>query len=118
MSHGGAARHRLVALMAVLVVCTRPSYAGAQGGPPLLTDDPDTPGPGHWEINLAAIIEHTRDTRTLELPRVDLNYGAGERIQLKLEMPWVRAAPSAGPSEDGLGGIVIGTKWRFLGGEG
>ena len=25
----------------------------AQGGPPMLTDDPDTPGAGVWEINTA-----------------------------------------------------------------
>lgn len=28
-----------------------------QGGPPLITDDPDTPGNRHWEINLGFILE-------------------------------------------------------------
>jgi len=27
--------------------------ANAPGGPPWLTDDPDTPGPNHWEMNVA-----------------------------------------------------------------
>ncbi len=27
-----------------------PERLSAQGGPPLLTDDPGTPGPGRWEI--------------------------------------------------------------------
>ena len=31
----------------------------AQGGPPLVTDDPETPGDGHWEVNLAATGDHT-----------------------------------------------------------
>src|ERR1700730_11610703 len=66
-----------------------PAHAFAQGGPPLLTDDPDTPGPGHWEINIAALMEKTRSQRRVEVPRVDLNYGVGRRIQLKFEMPWV-----------------------------
>src|SRR6266849_7689835 len=30
--------------------------AFAQGGPPMLTDDPGTPGNRHWEINTAALI--------------------------------------------------------------
>jgi hypothetical protein len=25
----------------------------AQGGPPMITDDPGTPGNGQWEINVA-----------------------------------------------------------------
>ena len=33
----------------------------AQGGPPLLTDDPDTPGNRHWEINTAYTVERVRD---------------------------------------------------------
>ena len=39
--------------LAILMVAV--GAARAQGGPPLVTDDPDTPGDGHWEINLAAI---------------------------------------------------------------
>ena len=31
----------------------------AQGGPPLITDDPGTPGDGHWEINIAEQSETT-----------------------------------------------------------
>jgi len=36
-----------------------PLASWAQGGPPLVTDDPDTPGNGRWEINVAAIGAHT-----------------------------------------------------------
>jgi hypothetical protein len=63
--------------------------AFAQGGPPLITDDPDTPGPGHWEINIAVLMEKIHSERRVEVPRVNLNYGVGRRIPLKFEMPWV-----------------------------
>src|SRR2546427_11974182 len=110
MSHGGGAGHRLVGLMAVLVVCTRPSYVGPQGGPPLLTDDPDTPGPGHWEINLATLLERSRLEYRLDRPRIDLNYGAGRRIQLKFEVPWVRVREGEAKTPIGAGDAVAGVK--------
>ncbi len=31
-----------------------PVAVHAHAGPPMVTDDPDTPGDGHWEINMAA----------------------------------------------------------------
>jgi len=46
----------------------RPLLARAQGGPPMVTDDPDTPGDGHWEINLAAIGAHTPGRFDLAAP--------------------------------------------------
>ena len=86
--------------------------AQAQGGPPLLTDDPGTPGNRHWEVNLAATVEHTGDASLYEAPLVDVNYGLGERIQLKLEMPLL--IESASGTRTGLGNPSLGVKWRFL----
>jgi hypothetical protein len=40
-------------------------------GPPLITDDPDTPGDGRWEINLPITLEQSRDQRTFEAPLLD-----------------------------------------------
>jgi len=40
----------------------------AQGGPPLITDDPGTPGDGKWEINLALTAEKRRRERSYESP--------------------------------------------------
>src|SRR5204863_428992 len=58
-------------LVATLATACLPAPAVAQGGPPLITDDPDTPGPGHWEINIAALMAKTRAQRRVEVPRVD-----------------------------------------------
>jgi hypothetical protein len=95
-----------------------PASARAQGGPPLITDDPDTPGPGYWEINLSGFFEKSRLERRFETPRLDVNYGMGRRIQLKYEMPWVGVHPPGQPPRSGAGNSVVGVKWRFLGEEG
>ena len=95
-----------------------PATALAQGGPPLITDDPDTPGAGYWEINLAGIVETSRPNRRLEAPLADINYGLGPRIQLKFEVPWLNVRETRKPAQAGLGNSNFGVKWRFLGQEG
>ena len=105
-------------LVATLATACLPAPAVAQGGPPLITDDPDTPGPGHWEINIAALMEKTRSRRRVEVPRVDLNYGIGRRIQLKFEVPWVALRDEEQRTETGAGNATVGVKWRFIGQEG
>jgi len=57
--------------------------ANAYGGPPLLTDDPDTPGPNHWEINVATTSENAAHEWEFGTPLLDINYGVGDHIQLK-----------------------------------
>jgi len=81
----------------------------------MLTDDPGTPGDKHWEINVAYITEHARDNaRHSEAPLLDLNYGIGERIQLKYEIAWLVANESGQVSRAGLGDSELGVKWRFF----
>jgi hypothetical protein len=101
-----------------LFLTLAPALARGQGGPPLLTDDPDTPGPNHWEINVSSFLARNRLRQTMEMPRVDINYGVGEHIQLKFEMPWVSVRPADELSQSGAGNAVLGVKWRFLGHEG
>src|SRR5438270_11046679 len=59
-----------------------------QGGPPMITDDPGTPGNGKWEIETAFTFLRTPERKTFEGPVLDFNYGWGERIQLKYEVGW------------------------------
>src|SRR5215831_17745582 len=61
----------------------------AQGGPPMVTDDPGTPGDGHWEINLGAIGTRTPGHWEIAAPDADINYGWGVRVQLKVDVPWL-----------------------------
>lgn len=98
-------------LILAAVLPSTPSWAA--GGPPMITDDPGTPGDGHWEINVAALSSHDAGTTTYQLPLVDVNYGIGDSIQLKFEMPWLLQDESSGVSRSGVGDALAGVKWRF-----
>lgn len=86
----------------------------AQAGPPLLTSDTGTPGDGHWEINVGLSGEKTSSHFQLAVQALDLNYGLGERIQLKYEFPWIFSRLEGGETRDGIGNSVLGIKWRFF----
>jgi hypothetical protein len=85
-----------------------------QGGPPMITDDPGTPGNGKWEINLAVAFEHRSGETSYDMPAIDLNYGVGERIQLTLQTAPVLLSRSGHGLIGGLGGTEAAMKWRFL----
>jgi hypothetical protein len=87
----------------------------AQGGPPFRSDDPGTPGNRHWEINIAGIGERNPIQGTYSLPNFDINYGVGDRIQLKYEMA-AGLQETRGSSPRLLGGVgnsIAGVKYRF-----
>lgn len=79
----------------------------------MITDDTGTPGDGRWEVNVAWIYEDSGDATFHAAPAVDINYGIGDRIGLKLEFPWNVVSESASGSRSGLGNSVAGVKWRF-----
>ncbi len=88
--------------------------ARGQGGPPMITDDPGTPGSGKWENNFAFTFEHRSGESSYDLPMIDLNYGVGDHIQLTLQTaPTVLQKEQQGPVA-GLGGVEAAVKWRFL----
>lgn len=96
-----------------LLLLVTASFLRAQGGPPMITDDPDTPGNGHWEINVALTAEHRSGERVTEMPLLDLNYGLGDHLQLKYEAAWLRIE-EGGDRHDGLSNSLVGVKWRFF----
>ena len=73
--------------LALLLACLDAADLQAQGGPPLETDDPGTPGAGHIELNLSIEAERERGGTLYDAPRIDANLGLGARFQLKLEVP-------------------------------
>src|SRR5271168_471432 len=96
----------------------------AQGGPPFRTDDPETPGNRHWEINFGWIGDRNRAAGAYQVPDFDINYGLGDRIQLKYEIPIAieetrpQPATATAPGVSGyviggLGESLLGIKWRF-----
>jgi hypothetical protein len=80
----------------------------------MITDDPGTPGNGNWEINVAATTRHGAFGSEHELPLLDINYGLGERIQLKYELPFVWARDHETGSRSGVGNPLFGIKVRFF----
>jgi hypothetical protein len=111
MARKGRLRPTFLALASLLALSTS---SRGQGGPPLLTDDPGTPGDGVFEFNLAATYQGSSSATLWEAPLLDLNYGVGERTQLKLEIPWVILDEEDRETRSGLGNGLIGVKWRFL----
>lgn len=85
-----------------------------QGGPPMITDDPGTPGDGHWENNIAIAFEHRPNEWSIDTPQFDLNYGWGDHIQLNLQTePRILKRNNHG-AIGGLGETELAVKWRFL----
>ena len=80
---------RVSRLTAYLIALAIPCDANGQGGAPMITDDPGTPGDGNWEFNIASTREHAESTTAHEAPLLDINYGLGDRVQLTFEVPWI-----------------------------
>ena len=85
----------------------------AQGGPPLLTDDPGTPGKRNWEINIASTHFRSPGEHEFEAPLLDINYGLGDRIQLKYEVPYLFDSDESAPYRSAVGNSLFGAKWRL-----
>ena len=115
MSRGRRAIFVFIAAVTVALSVGPVTSSFAQGGPPMLTDDPGTPGAGVLEIYLSYIEQKTRQERLRIVPHVDFNYGLGEQIQLKYETSWLLSeAPDGGGTKSGLDNSLLGVKWRFL----
>jgi hypothetical protein len=84
-----------------------------QAGPPFVTDDPEPPPPGGWEINVPFILEHASGETEMDAPLFDLNYGLPD-IQLKLEIPIKVVNEDSNGTAAGTGDVLIGVKWRFF----
>ena len=82
----------------------------------MITDDPGTPGAGHWEINLGWTTKRTPGSTLTGLPELDASYGVGARVELNYQAPWAIAHDDAG-TRAGWGDSTAGVKWRFQGGD-
>jgi hypothetical protein len=102
----------LILLPGLFVAAT---CAFAQGGPPYYTNDPGTPGPLNWEINIAYMPFLYSDRSVSHIPDLDINFGLGDRIQLTYENAWLRVKNPSSPAKFGLGQSNPGVKWRFYG---
>jgi len=99
------------ATFALLVTVGLSRLAG-QGGPPMITDDPGTPGDKKWEVNIAWSDQRTPGLTQVGLPLLDANYGVGDRIQINYQSQWEINDDDQG-SRAGLGDAQFAVKWRF-----
>jgi hypothetical protein len=106
-------KREAIALLLVGAIAL-PMALHGQGGPPMTTDDPETPGNGKWEINVASTLRQHSGERALEFPAIDINYGLGEHIQLKLEGAFALLERHDAGLIAGVGDALAGIKWRFL----
>ena len=88
----------------------------SRAGPPFVTDDPEPPTPGGWEINIPFILERTPGKTEMDAPLFDLNYGLPD-IQLKLEVPIRVVREDSIGTTAGAGDLLLGVKWRFFNNE-
>jgi hypothetical protein len=100
-----------IACLVVFTFCAR-SYG--QGGPPLIGDDPGTPGNGHFEINLSYPYLRTAHTTTMDVPYIDANYGLGDHIELSYQGGWLIGKIDDQSWQTGYDNSLFGVKWRFL----
>jgi hypothetical protein len=99
--------------LCALMIASLCNGSSGLAGPPLETDDPGTPGNGNWEINFASSMERRANDWEFK-PLVDVNYGWGERVQLKIKPRLVVLDPAGNGARAGAGNIQAGVKWRFL----
>jgi hypothetical protein len=100
-------------LLLFLLLTASAAVAFAQAGPPFRTDDPETPGNRHWEINFGFIADHNPAAAYYQTLDFDINYGWGDRIQLKYELPISEYTNADNTTVAGLGNSLLGAKWRF-----
>jgi Putative MetA-pathway of phenol degradation len=102
-----------VKLLHVAVLGSFLIIAPIYAGPPFVTDDPEPPPPGGWEINVPFILEHTPGQTEMDAPLFDLNYGLPS-IQLKLEIPVAIVHWGGDGTTARAGDLLLGVKWRFF----
>lgn len=86
----------------------------AQGGPPMITDDPGTPGNGHWEINVAWTDQRIPGSTLEGVPLLDANYGVGDTLQINYQASWNVLRTDGSPTASGYSDSQLALKWRFL----
>jgi hypothetical protein len=82
------------------------------GSPPLDVDDTGTPGCNGWEINIVTSGELGK-AMSFDSPLLDINYGIGDNVQLKVEAPY-QFTRIDGVNHGGVGAAEVGIKHRFF----
>jgi hypothetical protein len=83
-------------------------------GPPFLSNDPDPPEIGQWEVILpTTAIRRPDGGITGEWTTANFNYGYDSRTQLSFALPVAYQRSAAGSVQSGLGDVMLEYKRRF-----
>ncbi len=110
----GRKKNRLLLIFWLFMLCL-PNQNFA--GPPFLTDDPEPVEYTHWELYLFSILDKNSqpdEEPDLLAPAIELNFGALPNLQIHLVVPYAWSLPSATSSENGMGDIEAGIKYRLI----
>ncbi|HLY05427.1 MAG TPA: hypothetical protein VKR31_06740 [Rhizomicrobium sp.] len=102
-----AYRLGIVAALALLFA------APARAGPPYLTDDPEPPPYGHYELLFFTTGFGANGGATGDLPAMEFNYGGFPDTQLHVQLPVGFATGDEG-TKFGAGDAELGVKYRFI----
>lgn len=101
----------VASLMGLMALLWQPS---AEAGPPFVTNDPDPPEVGQWEINLPWTLRLAKDGGfSGEIHTLDPNYGYDPFTQLSIELPIPYSWPKEGGFSAGTGDVLFEYKRRF-----
>jgi len=82
--------------------------------PPFVTNDPDPPELGQWEVNLPWTLKRAKDgSLSGELVTFDVNYGYDPFTQLSIELPLPYSHPAEAGFHTGAGDVLFEYKRRF-----
>ena len=82
-------------------------------GPPFVTDDPEVPPVGGWEINIPFTLTRTLGLTQMNAPLLDMNYGLPQ-VQIEFDIPIAVSSDDRNGTNAGLGDLLYGIKWRFF----
>ncbi|MFA4838354.1 MAG: hypothetical protein WC703_02620 [Candidatus Neomarinimicrobiota bacterium] len=105
---------KILLFVGFISIISFPVDAVAQSSPPLLLDDTGTLGPGNWEINVLASLEHATRNDEWQVPLFDINYGLGDRGQVTVGLPYVVDRDKDSKVHQGIDGMEVGIKYRFM----
>lgn len=113
VSRGSATRGVIlggVCLLAIAAIGSRPAMAGF----PFVTDDPDTQGTGHVELDLYVQYSRFRGGSTASVPALQYNYGLTDNFDIGITVPLSLVQTNGVGTNVGPGDIQLAVKFRFI----
>jgi hypothetical protein len=108
--------HRLGEFVAIAILGLYPLVGAgpAFSGVPFVTDDPDTPEKGHFEINLGSQLTHSRGDTSGTAVGAEVNYGLLDQLELHVFAPLAFDSSRDTGTHFGAGDVELGVKYRFI----